>query len=74
MLREHFAKVNRREADATTILLNPTANNTQGNIAASGAVPLSIKELIDTKVEGLELPADLTLLTGVQHQRCRSAR
>ena len=65
MLREHFAKVNRREADATTILLNPTSNNTQGNIAASGAVPLSIKELIDTKVEGLELPADLTLLTGV---------
>ena len=39
MLREHFAKVNRREADATTILLNPTANNTDGNIAASGAVP-----------------------------------
>ena len=57
MLREHFAKVNRREADATTILLNPTSNNTAGNIAASGAVPLSIKELIDTKVEGLELPA-----------------
>ena len=65
MLREHFAKVNRREADATTILLNPTSGNTAGNIAASGAVPLNIKELIDTKVEGLELPADLTLLTGV---------
>ena len=64
-MREFFKKVNAREADATTILQNPTTNNTAGNIAASGAVPLTIKELIDTKVEGLELPADLTLLTGV---------
>ena len=65
-LREYFKKVQTRDADATTILMNPTANNTSGNIAASGAVPLTIKELIDTKVEGLELPADLKLLTGVQ--------
>ena len=64
-MREFFKKVNAREADATTILQNPTTGNTAGNIAASGAVPLTIKELIDTKVEGLELPADLTLLTGV---------
>ena len=64
-MREFFKKVNAREADATTILQNPTTSNTAGNIAASGAVPLTIKELIDTKVEGLELPADLTLLTGV---------
>ncbi|MBR5879559.1 MAG: hypothetical protein IKY91_08365, partial [Akkermansia sp.] len=32
---------------------------------ASGAVPLTIHELIDTKVAGLELPDDLNLLTGV---------
>ena len=64
-LREYFKKVQSRDADATTILMNPTTGNTTGNIEASGAVPLNIKELIDTKVEGLELPADLTLLTGV---------
>ena len=68
-LREFFKKVRTREVEATTILNNPTADgttNVTGNIEAGGMVPLSIKELIDTKVEGLELPADLTMLTGVK--------
>lgn len=51
--------------NATSILKNAGTNNTTGNIEASGAVPLTIHELIDTKLEGLELPADLQLLTGV---------
>ena len=55
----------REAANSTTILLNPAAGNTKANIEASGAIPLTIHELIDTKVPGLELPGDLKLLTGV---------
>ena len=56
----------REAANGTTILLNPAAGNTTGNIEASGAIPLTIHELIDTKVPGLELPGDLRILTGVE--------
>lgn len=56
----------RAAANGTTILLNPAAGNTKGNIEASGAIPMTIHELIDTKVPGLELPGDLKLLTGVE--------
>ena len=56
----------RAAANGTTILLNPAAGNTKGNIEASGAIPITIHELIDTKVPGLELPGDLKLLTGVE--------
>ena len=55
----------REAANGTTILLNPATGNTKANIEASGAIPLTIHELIDTKVPGLELPGDLKLLTGV---------
>ena len=54
---------------STTVLQNGvttgTYQNENANIEASGAVPLTIHELIDTKVAGLELPDDLRLLTGV---------
>jgi hypothetical protein len=56
----------REAANGTTILLNPAAGNTTGNIEASGAIPLTIHELIDTKVPGLERPGDLKILTGVE--------
>ena len=56
----------RAAANGTTILLNPAAGNSKGNIEASGAIPMTIHELIDTKVPGLELPGDLKLLTGVE--------
>ena len=56
----------RAAANSTTVLLNPAAGNTTGNIEASGAIPLTIHELIDTKVPGLELPGDLRILTGVE--------
>ena len=55
----------REAANATTILLNPATGNTKGTIEASGAIPMTIHELIDTKVPGLELPGDLKILTGV---------
>ena len=67
-LREFFKKVKAREVEATTILNNPTSDgttNVNGNLEAGSMIPLNIKELIDTKVEGLELPADLVMLTGV---------
>ena len=69
-LREFFKAVKEKRENATTILNSPTTGtgqevNTTGNLEAGKMIPLNIKELIDTKVEGLELPADLTMLTGV---------
>ena len=55
----------REAANSTTILKDAAAGNVTANLEASGAVPLTIHELIDTKVAGLELPDDLRLLTGV---------
>lgn len=56
----------REAANSTTVLKDPVQTyNTTANLEASGAVPLTIHELIDTKVPGLELPDDLRLLTGV---------
>lgn len=55
----------RDAANATTVLKDPATGNETANLEAAGAVPLTIKELIDTKVAGLELPDDLRLLTGV---------
>ena len=55
----------REAANSTTVLKDAAAGNTAANLEAAGAVPLTIHELIDTKVAGLELPDDLRLLTGV---------
>ena len=55
--------------NSTTVLKDAitsgTYQNATANLETSGAVPLTIHELIDTKVPGLELPDDLRLLTGV---------
>ena len=61
-LRELFRenKGNKRE-----ILLNPASGNTAANIAASGAINLTIHELIPTLHEGLGLPSTLKVVTGV---------
>lgn len=60
--------VNKRE-NASTILMNPVTEggdqNLNANLQASGAIPLTINEIIDTKVPGIELPADLKMVTGV---------
>jgi len=47
------------------ILLWPTQTNTSANITASGAIQLSIHEMIPTLHEGLGLPASLRIVTGV---------
>ena len=61
-LRELFRenKGNKRE-----ILLNPATGNTAANIAASGAINLTIHDLIPTLHEGLGLPSTLSIVTGV---------
>ena len=65
--REDFSEVlaAREAANATTVLKDAADGNTTANIEAGGLVPLTIKELIDTKVPGLELPDDLPIVTGV---------
>ena len=47
------------------ILLFPAAGNVNANITASGAIQLSIHELIPTLHEGLDLPSTLRVVTGV---------
>ena len=47
------------------ILLFSTDSNVNANITASGAIELSIKEMIPTLHEGLGLPVGLGIVTGV---------
>ena len=64
-LREYLRQT--KEAGAKReILLWPAAGNTTANITASGAIQLSIKEMIPTLHEGLDLPATLKIVTGVE--------
>lgn len=63
--RESYSEELQVREVATTVLKDPATGNTTANLEAAGAVPLTIHELIDTKVPGLELPNDLKLLTGV---------
>lgn len=66
-LREYLRGVKNREFESTTILLNKdtTNGNTVKNIAESGAIPVTIHDVMDTQVEGIGLPQGLTILTGV---------
>lgn len=48
------------------VLLFPTQSNIKGNVTASGAIELSIKEMIPTLQEGLGLPQGLGIVTGVE--------
>jgi hypothetical protein len=60
MLREsRDGKMNRE------ILLAPSGGNVNGNIQASGAINLDIKEMLPTLHEGLGLPNGLRIQTGV---------
>ena len=69
IMREFLQKCVEKRENASTILMNPVTTgddkNTVANLEASGAIPLTINELIDTKVAGIELPADLRIVTGV---------
>ena len=70
-LREMIEKcfIEKRAANATTILANAITSggdqNVNANLEAGGLIPVEIKPIIDTKVPGVELPDDLQLLTGV---------
>ena len=52
-------------AQKREVLLFPTDSNVNANITASGAIELSIKEMIPTLHEGLGLPVGLGIVTGV---------
>jgi HK97 family phage major capsid protein len=63
-LREYLRQT--KEAGAKReILLWPASPGSTGNITASGAIELSIHEMIPTLHEGLDLPATLKIVTGV---------
>ena len=68
-LRERIKECSQKRENATTVLANKvtTGNdqNTVANLEAGGLIPVTIKEIIDTKVAGIELPDDLKLVMGV---------
>ena len=63
-LREYFKKVRQNKADRE-ILLNNVNDTDTNTIEASGAINLTIKEMIPTLHEGLDLPVSLKIVTGV---------
>lgn len=69
IMREFLQKCVETRSNASTTLMNAvtTGNdqNVNANLEAGGAIPLTINELIDTKVAGIELPGDLRTVTGV---------
>ena len=69
IMREFLQKCVETRSNASTILMNPVTSggdqNENANLDAGGAIPLTINELIDTKVAGVELPGDLRIVTGV---------
>lgn len=68
-LREVIKKCSQQRENATTILANAVTEgadqNTLGNLESGGLIPVTIAEIIDTKVAGIELPDDLKLVLGV---------
>ena len=64
-LRE-FLQGSREGKGNREILLNAAAGNVSANIQASGAINLTIHELIPTLHEGLDLPKGLRTVTGVE--------
>lgn len=69
IMREFLQKCVETRSNASTTLMNAVTTgddqNVDANLEAGGAIPLTINELIDTKVAGIELPADLKIVTGV---------
>jgi HK97 family phage major capsid protein len=63
-LREYFKAVRQGHADREITLL-PVSEGSTSNVTASGAINLSIHEMIPTLHEGLDLPASLRIVTGV---------
>ena len=69
IMREFLQKCVETRSNASTTLMNAVTDgpdqNENANLEAGGAIPLTINELIDTKVAGVELPPDLKIVTGV---------
>lgn len=64
VLREYIQAVKeKRENNTLTLAAKVSPDGT--SIKESGAVALTIRDLIDTHVEGIALPDDLQMLTGV---------
>ena len=68
-LREMLKNCVQKRENATTILANAvttgTDQNENANLKAGGLIPVTIRDIIDTKVPGIELPDSLRLVTGV---------
>ena len=64
-LREKINECYNKRSAADTILANIDPNNDTGNLDAGGLIPVTIEELIDTKVAGVELPDNLKMAVGV---------
>ena len=68
-LRELLQNCVKKRENATTILANAvtegTDQNENANLEAGGLIPVTIRDIIDTKVPGIELPDSLRLVTGV---------
>lgn len=65
VLRESAKTGNKREILLTSGTNSAGTSNTTANITASGAIELTIHEMIPTLHEGLELPESLRVVTGV---------
>ena len=65
-LREVLKETRDAGKQRETILLNAAGGNTTANIEASGAINLTIQEIIPTLHEGLGLPDQLKIVTGVE--------
>lgn len=68
-LREMLQNCVKKRENATTTLANAVTTgddqNVDGNLEAGGLIPVTIRDIIDTKVPGIELPDSLQMVTGV---------
>ena len=68
-LRETIKNCSQKRENATTVLANKVTTggdqNTVANLEAGGLIPVTIEEIIDTKVAGINLPDSLKLVMGV---------
>ena len=68
-LRERIKECSQKRENATTVLANKVTTggdqNTVANLEAGGLIPVTIADIIDTKVAGINLPDDLKMVMGV---------
>lgn len=68
-LREIMKDCSQKRENATTLLANKVTSggdqNNDANLEAGGLIPVTIAEIIDTKVAGINLPDDLKIVMGV---------